>query len=188
MRWPSFAVDVISLIFKQPRLYKWLVLIKFQITHCRKIFLRICCTTKVQIQRLKKLFTDSVLYVSESKSNIDRLFGYSCLSSGNFVTKAWSLCLTRAHLYCICARNGQTGLVQSNHVCDSKYTWFYWEKIFSEPSYVQGVPKKRTFRLANIPNHQLIWWSAEDCQYNQAIIRKKLYSLSIIKSLRLNFD
>ena len=25
-----------------------------------------------------------------------------------------------------------------------------------------GCPKKRTFRLANIPNHQLIWWSGID--------------------------
>ena len=114
----------------------------FQIIHCRKIFLRICCTTKVQIQKLKKLFKDSVLYVSESKSNIDRPFGYSCLSSGNFVTKAWSLCLTRAHLYCICARNGQTGLVQSNHVCDNKYTWFYhWEKIFTKTSLAHRLIK-----------------------------------------------
>ena len=101
--------------------------------------------------------------MSESNSNIYCPIGYSCLSSGNLVTKAWSLCLTRAHLYCICARNGQTGLVQSNHVCDSNHTWSYWEKIFLKPSNVLAdrIITLFTCHLKMTVHHSLSWLHLE---------------------------
>ena len=49
-----------------------LQVVKFQIIQCRKIFLRICCTTKVQYRNCRKNFsrTPFYLHISESKSNI----------------------------------------------------------------------------------------------------------------------
>ena len=38
---------------------------------------------------------------------------------------------------------------------------FEWN-LLSLFVYLQCVPKKRIFRPANIPNHQLIWWSGID--------------------------